>query len=1098
MPLKREQLALIRSAQFPSVAILQHVGAWLSVQHIAADEQIVDVSSVTPLRARTGTVTRLALRSAETEIIVGTRHETDLFTTNVRELITGGLELQGATLTFTGTSQWIRHPELPPADLVAHSERIRTSWKGALSFVEEKRGSTPQDSVKGLRPPQIGALHALAAHWTVYSSPALVVMPTGTGKTEVMLASMVMTQPRRLLVLVPSDPLRQQTVGKFVSLGVLPQTAALKESAMRPIVGVLRHVPPDAATLTELRVCNVVVSTVAMLERLNTGLLRKFLDCFDTVFFDEAHHLPAVSWERIHERLEKHRVVQFTATPFRMDGRRVPGRMIYQFPLRLAQKQDYFRPINFVEVDESDRNAADVLIAARAVEQLRADRASGFTHILLARTDTREKADKLFREIYAPKYPELHPALIYTGVPKRKALIEAIREGEHEIVVCVDMFGEGFDLPNLKIAAMHAVHGSLAIALQFTGRFTRAAPGIGSATLVANIADVRVHDAIEELYAEDADWNELIPELSAKAIQTQLDFSDFLQRMEPEGVSDETLFDLNILRPKTSTVIYRTATFSAKSFRKGLRKGTRVHRVWKSRDKDMLIFILRTRPQIDWAIIKETTDEVWDLFVLAHDAARGLLFIHSSQKGTLHSELARAVGGEQAHIIAGESMFRAFHNVTRLVFHNVGLYGRGKLRFRMFTGLDVGEAISPTNQSGGTKSNLFAVGYEAGSRVTVGASFKGRVWSMSKSSIPEWRNWCDGIATKLLNENIRTDGFLRHTLVPAQITSLPAAEIFTILLPDEWLIAEEDFAQIVSGTKPFLISDVGLTAWSKTTADRLTFTLTVGANDAADFELRWGPDEGVFRVAQLSGNTLHLRFKSTERLLTDFLSENVPVLLMIDGSEIRGGFHFKKHETHPFTFAPEDIRTLDWSGVPITQESKWKNGQARTASVQGRLIDERVNAFNKFVIDDDDAGEAADIVEIAEGQSEFVFRLYHCKYASGAQPGARVKDLYEVCGQAVRSARLASNPQALIKHLERRETPALLHGRLSRFEKGDLKSLRALRRQLQRRRSRFEISIVQPGLSRAALDSDLASILGAADTYVREFTGGPLIVYGSG
>src|SRR5207244_976381 len=135
------------------------------------------------------------------------------------------------------------------------------------------------------------------------------------------------------------------------------------------------------------------------------------------------------------------------------------------------------------------------------------------------------------------------------------------------------------------------------------------------------------------------------------------------------------------------------------------------------------------------------------------------------------------------------------------------------------------------------------------------------------------------------------------------------------------------------------------------------------------------------------------------------------------------------HETHPFTFAPQDIQALDWSGVPITQESKWKNGQVRPTSVQGRLIDERVNAFNMFVIDDDDAGEAADVVEISEAAREFVFRLYHCKYASAAEPGARVKDLYEVCGQAVRSARLAANPQAVIRHLERRETPGLLHGR---------------------------------------------------------------------
>lgn len=42
---------------------------------------------------------------------------------------------------------------------------------------------------KGLRPAQIGAVHAVLGYWTTKSpEPATVVMPTGTGKTDTMLA----------------------------------------------------------------------------------------------------------------------------------------------------------------------------------------------------------------------------------------------------------------------------------------------------------------------------------------------------------------------------------------------------------------------------------------------------------------------------------------------------------------------------------------------------------------------------------------------------------------------------------------------------------------------------------------------------------------------------------------------------------------------------------------------------------------------------------------------------------------------------------------------------------------------------------------------
>ena len=46
-------------------------------------------------------------------------------------------------------------------------------------------------------------------------------MPTGTGKTETMLALLVSERFERLLVIVPTDALRTQIFGKFVSLGVL-------------------------------------------------------------------------------------------------------------------------------------------------------------------------------------------------------------------------------------------------------------------------------------------------------------------------------------------------------------------------------------------------------------------------------------------------------------------------------------------------------------------------------------------------------------------------------------------------------------------------------------------------------------------------------------------------------------------------------------------------------------------------------------------------------------------------------------------------------------------------------------------------------------
>lgn len=1094
MSVKKTELSKIRFVALPEVAIRKRVCPCLEITALCMPSQII-AASPSALHTYGQNVTSIQMDAGDGRIfIIAKRADKDLFSAGQGILQATDLRLDGATLCPSGKAVWSHHQTLPQGSLESFAEAIRKSWKNSLRIIAEQQDA--QGNWIGLRAPQIGALHALASHWTLEERAALVVMPTGTGKTEVMLAHMIMSAPERLLVLVPSDALREQTLNKFTSLGILQGRSIVASTAQKPIVGLLKKAPKTGADFPAFLQCNVVVSTVAMLEQMEPSLLKKFTALFDSVYFDEAHHLRALSWERVHKALANQKIVAFTATPYREDGLRIPLRIIYNYPLRLAQANQYFRAIDFIEVNEIDQGEADEQIAEKAVARLRDDDAKGYEHIILARADSRPRAKQLFDTIYQPRYSDLKPVLIYSGIPGRKDILFRIRSGQHRIVVCVDMFGEGFDLPALKVAAMHDIHRSLAITLQFTGRFTRNAVKVGDATLIANVAEPRVSDAVEELYAEDPDWNAIIPKLSARAVQSQIDFAAFLDRM-PGGEGDEqSLFDLNIIRPKTSTVIYRCGDFEWKHFKKGLKRDTKVHRCWPSRDRDLLVFVTRTRLPIEWATIKETTDEIWDLFILYYDKARKLLFIHSSQKRSLHSDLAKAVGGDNARIIEGEQVFKVMHGISRLVLYNVGLYGRGKLRFRMLTGLDIGEAIGAAAQAGSTKSNLFGAGYFEGKRVSIGASAKGRVWSMASSAIPEWMLWCSEVANKLLDPHLRTDGILKHTLVPTAITTLPSTDVVTILLPDEWLDATASYGKITAGGKQYDICTTGITSVLPPTNGKIVFTMSIADEKGLGFELSWGPAEGQFSVQQIEGPSTTVRVENHNQEIASFFRENPPVLLLVDGSEVRGSRHLKPSESHPFTFDVATIVAADWTGVPLNLESKWKNGVARPHSIQGKMIADCIVQNNSIVFDDDDAGEAADIVEIGELNGIVTFKLYHCKYSSGELPGERKKDLYEVCGQAVRSSRLVHNPEALLRQLERREKTNR-GGRPTRFEKGDRKALVSLRRRLRKLRTRFEFFIVQPGLSKAVISPDLASVLGAADTYLRETAGAPLQVIAS-
>ena len=104
--------------------------------------------------------------------------------------------------------RWLRHPCLTGAPQSAEAQvpLVASSWDGASIFVGEDFSA----GIVGLRPPQLGALHAVLAHWSSSESPATVVLPTGTGKTDTMIAVLVAMACPRLLVFVPSDTLREQ------------------------------------------------------------------------------------------------------------------------------------------------------------------------------------------------------------------------------------------------------------------------------------------------------------------------------------------------------------------------------------------------------------------------------------------------------------------------------------------------------------------------------------------------------------------------------------------------------------------------------------------------------------------------------------------------------------------------------------------------------------------------------------------------------------------------------------------------------------------------------------------------------------------------
>jgi len=123
------------------------------------------------------------------------------------------------------------------------------------------------------------------------------------------------------------------------------------------------------------------------------------------VIFDEAHHAPADTWSAYLEHYSGARFVFLTAIPFRRDGRVIPGKLVYRYPIMRAVAEGAFDLVAFragpVQNDLDDQHV-DRVIAEAAVQQLRADRDAGHDHRLFVRAASITAARNL-----APLYREL-------------------------------------------------------------------------------------------------------------------------------------------------------------------------------------------------------------------------------------------------------------------------------------------------------------------------------------------------------------------------------------------------------------------------------------------------------------------------------------------------------------------------------------------------------------------------------------------------------------------------------------------------------------------------------------------------------------------
>lgn len=705
----------------------------------------------------------------------------------------------------TGEVSWITTPK------PAYPATVCDSLKGKFAFVEASEdGDRP-----GLWQPQLGAIHATLGYWTTEGTdPATVVMPTGTGKTEAMVGLFAARRPERVLVIVPSDALRKQIAGKFELLGVLQGFGVIDAEAQRPVVGQLDHrfSSVDAARRFS-EACNVIVTTPpALLPPNAPNISKAVLDSCSLLFIDEAHHVEARTWRQIRDGFAGKPVLQFTATPFREDGIPLAGRQIYRYPLSVAQAHGYFAQIDYTSV--VDLPDPDRALAEPAIERLRKDLDAELDHVLMARVENIKRAEQL-EELYRELAPDLGPVAIHSRmrVADRSAALASLRSRETRVVVCVDMLGEGFDLPALKIAAIHDPHKSLGITLQFVGRFARVGgEDVGKAAVFVGRPDFGFNHRLRRLFAEDADWNQLISDLSENRTRLEEEVSEFESGFGP----DPDQVSIRSLAPKMSTVVYHThcADWNPDGILTVHPEETLLSQPLPVNHAARVAwFVVKTEAPVRWGDLPVVEEISYELFVVYWDQAKELLYINSSNTSSYPDAIAAAIAGDTANRIKGTDVYRAMHGIQRLIPTNVGVLDvrdRDR-RFSMYAGANVAKGFPPAEAQTKSQTNIFGSGFEDGERVSIGGSLKGRVWSYAAAqTLKHWVDWCDHVGPKLANETISIESVIGAFILPEQLEELPDLVPLALEWPIESALSTSDLTCVSLAEASFAVADAEL------------------------------------------------------------------------------------------------------------------------------------------------------------------------------------------------------------------------------------------------------------------------------------------------
>ncbi len=357
-----------------------------------------------------------------------------------------------------------------------------------------------------LREPQRDAHKAVRKHFNSNDEHVILQIPVGCGKTGIIATLPFGIANGRVLVVTPNLTIRR---GVSEALDISNpknfwrRTGVIHDFSDGPFSAILDGV---YANLHDCNESHFVVTNIHQLASSADRWLPQFPpNYFDMIMVDEGHHNVAPSWAKVFDRFPNAKVISLTATPFRGDGVRPIGKVIYKYPFTRAMLNGYIKQIHsrnvapeelyFTFRDDKTRHTLDEVLELReeawfrrgvaaspecnghivdaSLEYLNKMRErTGYRHQLIAAACSVDHARQI-RSLYEERGYSAKEIFSEMDKDKQENVLDSLKNGRLDCIVQVQMLGEGFDHPPLSIAAIFRPFRSLSAYIQFVGRVMR-------------------------------------------------------------------------------------------------------------------------------------------------------------------------------------------------------------------------------------------------------------------------------------------------------------------------------------------------------------------------------------------------------------------------------------------------------------------------------------------------------------------------------------------------------------------------------------------------------------------------------------------------